>query len=516
MKTALTFLFLVSPFAPAEETKPLPQLPDGYSLELVASESFLTSPVLCVWDGNGRMYVAQWQSDLNNPGSEKGTSSVIRLEDTNDDGLMDKRTVFANNLVLPRMILPLDDQILIGESNTSDIFAYHDTDDDGLADEKTLWHQGRPREGHIFEQSSGLIWAMDNWIYTTRNGFRFRFTNREITKENTLPNRGQWGLTQDNYGKVIFCEAKSGSGPIHWLFPHTYTDWSPDWATEDGFRKIPPSTSFTAPCGQAVFRGDRLPPNLQGNLIFSDSKARIIRRAHIDYDAMGRPKMRNFYPGSEFLRSTDPNFQPVNAATGPDGTLYLVDLQESRAPNASKGRIYRLRHKDFQPGPRPDMLNESPAQLTNHLAHPNGWWRDEAQKLLILKNDRSVIPSLKKIFVTHKNSLARLHALWTLEGLEAIEPDIMKAAFDDTDPHIRAAMIRIFEPYFLAESDALLSLTDLTQDQAHQVQTQLLLSLSRKPGEMSRSFANSVLANNPDNTFLRELDQQLTQQALGN
>ena len=508
MKLVLTLLFFTTSWVVAQAAEAVHRLPAGYSLELVASAPMVTSPVLCVWDGNGRMYVAQWQAGLHDSATKNATCSVVRLEDTNGDGLMDERTLFASNLTFPRMILPLDDCILIGESHTNDIFAHRDTDGDGIADEKTLWYQGGSREGHIFEQPSGLIWAIDNYIYTTRNDFRFRFTNGQVIKENTLPNRGQWGLTQDNYGKVIFCDAKSG--PVHWLFPHTYTDWFPHRALENGFQKLPLSNSFTATCGQAVFRGDRLPPDFQNNLVFSDSTARITRRARIDYDAMGRPEMRNFYPGSEFIRSADPHFQPVNAATGPDGTLYLIDRQGNRDQKAKTGRIYRLRHQNFKPGPRPNMLNETSTQLAIHLTHPNGWWRDEAQKLLVLKNDRSVIPALRKLLFTHKNPLTRLHALWTLEGLDAIEPDVMKAAFDDTDPHLRAAMIRIFEPYFLAESDALLSLTDLTREKAHQVQTQLLLSLSRIPGEKSRAIAGAVLANDRQNTFLKELDQHLT------
>ena len=67
------------------------------------------------------------------------------------------------------------------------------------------------------------------------------------------------------------------------------------------------------------------------------------------------------------------------------------------------------------------MLNETPAQLVAHLSHPNGWWRDTAQQLLVLKQDKSVVPALQTLVRTSKNPLARFHALWTLEGLGALD-----------------------------------------------------------------------------------------------
>ena len=121
----------------------------------------------------------------------------------------------------------------------------------------------------------------------------------------------------------------------------------------------------------------------------------------------------------EFIRSTDPNFRPVNVSTAPDGTLYIVDMyrgiiQEGNwvrpgsylrpvvqkfqlDKNFGRGRIWRLVHQDFKPGAQPRMLDETPAQLVAHLEHPNGWWRTTAQKLLVLRQDKSVVPALKEI-----------------------------------------------------------------------------------------------------------------------
>jgi type 1 glutamine amidotransferase/mono/diheme cytochrome c family protein/glucose/arabinose dehydrogenase len=537
---------------PAESQESFKVQP-GYSLELVADNPMVTEPTVCVWDGNGRMYVAEWRTymqDINGTGTNDPVSQVVRLEDKNGDGVMDHKTVFAKDLLLPRMILPLLDSVLIGESNTNDIYEYFDRDNDGVAEERKIWFAGGKRGGNVEHQPSGLIWSMDNWLYMTYSDYRLRYTDGTVLKGETKGNRGQWGLTQDNAGKVMYVDAGAGIGPAHPLFPNIYTKWHPKWVMAEGFREVFPidgiadsqggfgsmrpdntAKSFTATCGQSIFRGDRLPQELIGNLFFHEPVGRLTRRATIQTDEMGRRVLHNAYDQEEFIASMDANFRPVNSATGPDGTLYIVDMhrgvvQESAwvpegsfihkaikhyglDKNVQRGRIYRVRHQDFKPGPRPNMLNESSAELIKHLSHPNGWWRDEAQKLIILKGDRSVLPSLRKLVKSSPNPLARLHSLWTIEGLDAIDLDFLQKIYRDDDPTVRAAAIRMTEPYFHQEISTISALQPLIRDPHHDAAIQLLLSASTKVTPETRKLANSVLAENPSNTYLKEIDDEL-------
>ena len=80
------------------------------------------------------------------------------------------------------------------------------------------------------------------------------------------------------------------------------------------------------------------------------------------------------------------------------------------------------------------MYSETPAQLVEHLEHPNGWWRDTAQKLLVLKQDKSVVPALKTMARTSANQLARIHALWTLEGLGSLDAALVRELMKSPDP----------------------------------------------------------------------------------
>jgi mono/diheme cytochrome c family protein len=136
---------------------------------------------------------------------------------------------------------------------------------------------------------------------------------------------------------------------------------------------------------------------------------------------------------------------------------------------AQHGRIWRLRY-DGRPAvaatstnmgqpaipaitpnfAAPRMYSETPAQIVAHLSHPNGWWRDMAQRLLILKQDKSVVPALQQIVRSSDNLLARFHAMWTLEGLGALDAGLVRTAMEDKNPRLRVQAIRASETLYKA------------------------------------------------------------------
>jgi glucose/arabinose dehydrogenase/mono/diheme cytochrome c family protein len=466
------------------------QMPSGYKLEPVLTEPDIAEPVMIAFDGNGRMYVAEMRTymmDADAKGEQEPFSRVSRHEDTDGDGIYDKHTVFADKLLLPRIMLPLDDRIIIGETNTDDLYIYRDSNGDGVADEKTLWYKGGPRGGNMEHQPNGLVWALDNGIYCTYYDYRLRFgADGKAIKESIPVNGGQWGLTQDDWGKVWFVNAGNETGPVHFQQHIIYGQFSapgeligeyksvwpiarmPD--VQGGPGELRPDNTlnhFTATSGQDIFRGDRLPEDLRGNLLFAEPVGRLIRRTSITVDD-GVTRLANPYEKDhgEFIRSTDPLFRPVNMITAPDGTLYIVDMYRGiiqqgewtkkgsylreqidalkMEQQTGRGRIYRLRYEGFERGPQPHMLDETPAQWVQHLSHPNGWWRDTAQKLLVLRRDRSVVPALEKLATSDApDPRPRLHALWTLDGLGALSDKPILQALKSTDPQVRIAGLRL-------------------------------------------------------------------------
>lgn len=532
------------------------RVPKGYHMELVASDPMIREPVAIAWDGNARMYVAEmdtYMQDADGSGEHDPISRVMLLEDTNNDGKMDKSSVFIDKLLLPRMLLCVDHELLVNETDTYDMYSYKDTNGDGVADQKKAVYQiGKKAPGNLEHQRSGLDWNLDNWIYVTVDPVRFRYTKNGL-KADSLPSgsNGQWGLTHDNYGRLFFSRAGGeipASGfqinPIYGglEFPDQYSEefnavW-PVMSTPDiqgGLNRLRLTDStlnhFTASNGQSIFRGDKLPADLVGDYLIGEPVARIIRRAKV-INTNGKLSLENAYKQREFIASTDMNFRPVNTYTGPDGCLYIVDMnrgiiQESQwtpkgsylrpqierlglDKNIQHGRIFRLVHDGMKPGPKPHMLDESSATLVTYLNHPNGWWRDNAQKQLVILGDKSVVPALKQMAVGQSGSsvkqpsaLGRLHALWTLEGLEAIDKDLVFTALKDTDPQVRRAAVLISERYIKQDDDQVVeALRSLKTDPSYDVRTQLVLSLHAGKSAKANELASEIIEQSANNEML--------------
>ena len=477
------------PYLSVEESLKRFQIQDGYRLEPVLTEPIIKEPVAIAFDGNGRMFVAEmrtYMQEIDGKGELEPSSRVSLHWSSKGDGVYDRHSVFADKLVLPRMILPVDGGLLINETDTQDIFLYRDTNGDGVSDSKQLVFAGGPRGGNLEHQQSGLIWSMDNWLYSTYNAWRLRLKGTNVVKEPTAPNGGQWGLTQDDHGKPWFVNAGGERGPLNFQQPIAYGAFNVDDQFAPGFAEVWPLVPipdvqggpirfrpvektlnhFTATCGAEVYRGDRLPADLRGDLLFGEPVGRLIRRTKIEVTD-GITRLSNPYEKSEFIRSSDPNFRPVNMATAPDGSLYIVDMyrgiiqegnwvrpgsylrkvvqQYGLDQNAGRGRIWRLTHKDFKTGPQPKLQDESAVQLVARLEHPNGWWRDAAQKLLVLRNDPAAVAPLVRMARSNRDHLARLHALWTLEGMDALTPALVREKLKDTHPQLRVGAIRVAE-----------------------------------------------------------------------
>ena len=552
---------------PQEEAKAF-LLPAGYRAELVAAEPEVINPVVIEFDGNGRMYVAEmisYMMDAEATREHDPISRISRWESTKGDGKYDKRTIFADRLVAPRMILPLTDgAILTSETDSDDLIKLTDTNGDGVADKREVVFTGigQSGDGNIEHQKAGLVWNMDNWIYTTYNAFRIRWTPNGFLREPTGANGGQWGLATDDDGKPWFVDAGGERGPMNFQFPIHYGGFSPcpppgrgrggpapapnpncPPGMENGFERdfavVWPAPGigdmqggagrirmpaqnlnhFTAATGPAIFRGDALPADLKGHLLFGEPVGRLIRRAAID-NIEGLTQLRNVYPASEFMNSTDHLYRPVNISNAPDGTLYIADMyhgiiqeREWSGPGtylrakieqyqldkvAAHGRIWRLRYDgrsavaatatnpgqpaipamqpNFAP---PKMFSETPAQLVTHLSHANGWWRDTAQRLLILKQDKSVVPALQQIARSSDNVLARFHAMWTLEGLGALDAPLVRQAMKDANPRIRVQAIRASETLYKAGDKTFADdYRALTKDADHNVVIQAMLTTS--------------------------------------
>lgn len=536
--------------SPQESLKTI-HLPKGYHLELVASEPMIHEPVAITWDANGRMYVAEmntYMQDAEGTGEMKAVSRVKRLEDTNGDGKMDKSVVFIDNLVLPRMILALDDRILVNETNSNNIYSYRDTNGDGIADEKKLvFRNDEISTSNLEHQKSGLMWNLDNKIYVTVENKRYYYEDGMLKAEYLHEGPGgQWGLTSDNYGRLFFSAAGAETPALNFQQNPSYgrfdfndqydNEFKAVWpiiSTPDvqgGLNRLRPDSTlnqFTACTGQSVFRGTALPADVQGDLFICEPVGRLIRRAKV-INTNGKITLKNAYNKEEFMASTDMNFRPVNSVTGPDGCLYIVDMyrgiiqegnwtkkgtylrkqidEKKFDKNIGRGRIYRLVYDGIKPDKNvPKMLDLTTDKLVPYLAHANGWWRDNAQKLIVVRADQSVVPALKAMALKGTSQLARIHALWTLKGLKALDNQTLIQALHDQDAEVRKTAVWIADDSVKIGDEQIINALDLLKnDPAADVRFQLALTMRFNKSEKTQGIIQYMMQKFPNDQLLVE------------
>jgi mono/diheme cytochrome c family protein len=483
----------LKPLSPAEEAKRF-WLPPGFTMEPVLSEPDIMEPAQIAFDGNGRMFVLElrgYMQDADGGGTLNPNGRISIHEDRNNDGIYETHGVFVDNMVFPRFVMPFGpNAILAKESNADELYKFTDTNGDGKADKKDLFATGMGRLMNVEHQEAGLMWGMDNWMYSTLNLVRLKWTPTGVLREPTGSNGGQWGVTQDNDGKIWFQAGASGM-PGYFQTPVAYgnfnypeqfeTDLNIIWGApvliadmQGGMGSVRmPDGSLaraTGSAGNDVFRGDKLPADMIGDYFYGETVGRVVRRMR-PVKNQGMTQLRNVYPLSEFIRSTDPLFRPVDQTTAPDGTMYITDMyrgiiQESQWSGPGTylrqridqyqldkivrhGRIWRLSYNGMARRTAPPRMNtEAAAQLVAHLSDANGWWRDTAQQYLILKQDKSVVPALKQLAASSPNANARVHAIWTLDGLQANDAVQLRTLMKDKDARIRMHAIRASETLY--------------------------------------------------------------------
>ncbi len=384
----------VLPKRPAEELENLILQP-GYRLELVLADPQITDPTSITFDGNGRMYVLENPGYMANKEAEGELDPVGRISrwtDADNDGVYDAHTVFVDHLVFPRFVTPYGpDTILTKESNASEVWKYTDTNGDGVADRKELFGTGYGRIDNVEQEEASLTWALDNWLYDTFNSFRSRMTPGGVVKEKIGSNQGaEWGLTQDDDGKVWYLEGSNGV-PTYWQFPIVYgnyrvpdeldpdvrTPWGAPVLVADmqggmGIVRMPDGSSAqtTSGAGGVIIRGHRLPKDLQGDYCYGEPVARMVRCMYQE-KVEGMTHLHTLTPHDEFIKSKDPFFRPVDQKIAPDGTLYIVDMYHGIVQErqwSGPGSYIRARIEQYRPRPGRALRSHLAARLRRHRA----------------------------------------------------------------------------------------------------------------------------------------------------
>lgn len=255
---------------------------------------------------------------------------------------------------------------------------------------------------------------------------------------------------------------------------------------------------FTSACGNIAYSGAAFTEAFNKNVYFvCEPVSNMVHADQLTDTGASYTAKQVGRPNKEFLASTDFWFRPVNLYSGPDGAVYVVDyyrqiiehpewmseeaIHSGQLYNGSdRGRIYRVSKSDAKPAEWMNglKLGEAPDEaLVDELSNPNGWWRLNAQRLLIDRGKKEAVPALIQQTKNKSSSLARLHALWTLEGIGALTSDLIEAALKDRDAGIRENAIRLAEPFLKTSTSLSSALLSLQSDEDSKVRFQLLCTL---------------------------------------
>ena len=523
------------------------RLPPGYRIELVASEPLIQDPILIDWDADGRLWAIEmpgYMPDIRATTEFAPTGRIVVLEDVNDDGTMDRRTVFLDGLVLPRALKVLSHGVMVGAP--PHLWLVRDTDGDLRADAQEIISSTYGNRAAGPEHNpNGLLWGLDNWIHTSDHDQIFRLRNGTIVAERTL-SRGQWGLSMDDAGRIyrntnqaaLFVDLvparyyvrQSAPQRTRGLFESLQnvsvnTVWPirPTRGVNRGYQNgiLRPDgrlAAFTAACAPTVYRGDRLPADLYGNVFVAEPAGNLVSRIVVT-DRAGALHAHRPYPDAEFLTSTDERFRPVYLSSAPDGTLYVVDFYRGIIQHRTfiteylrdhivahqleqptgLGRIYRIVHTSTRRDARPALSGAPSAPLVDRLSHPNGWWRDTAQRLLVERGDTSVVPLLRDRAVHARNARARLHALWTLDGLDGLDAADVERALADPARDVRLSALRLAERWINQPDHPLQDAVLARLDEADwSVRRQLAATLGTLPAGKRSAAIAALLAEYGD------------------
>lgn len=528
-------------------------LQPGFTIEALAGEPLLDSPMAFSFDEKGRIWVVElpgYMRDIDGSEQQKPDGRVVLLEDINQDGRMDKRTVILDQLEAPRAILHAYGGLLYSRGTELWWAQLDDTQITRQTMIDSLYVVG----GNIEHQPNGLLYNIDNWIYSAKSNARYRYQDGEWLREATS-SRGQWGLSMDVQGRLYYNnnsvsvmadlmppnqliqnpyqQVKAGInqyiGTSNRLFAYQATavnrGYQEGVLDEDGKIK-----NFTSACSPLVYTGDALGEDFFQDIFVCGPEANLVKRYQLQ-EADGRTRAVPAYDAAEFLISKDETFRPVNLYNGPDGALYILDLRKGiiqhRAYMTSylrakilkrgldtingRGRIYRIMAEQQQLRPAIDFSTLSGMELIDLLASPLAYERNSAQQQLVYRQDQNLVSALEALALQTDQPYAQLHALWTLEGLGAFGESLWQEMIkQENDPLITALLIRFSGLLQAAptESDLMAQqwgfLQQAAQSEAPIVYRQLALRLAQMPEQNALELLTGLLAQHSDDPVLVE------------
>jgi len=533
------------PLDPAESAKHL-VVPPGFEARLFASEPEITKPIAMAFDARGRLWIAETVDYPNEMQPEgQGRDRIKICEDTDGDGRAEKFTVFAEKLSIPTSLVFANGGVIVTQAPHT--LFLRDTDGDDRADERRVLFSGWGT-GDTHAGPNNIRWAPDGWIwgmvgYSGFRGtvggkahqfqmgfYRFRPDGSEMEFLRST-NNNTWGCGISEEG-IVFGSTANGNPSEYMPIPNRYYEAVAGWSAgrlggiagnpefhpvTERVRQVDAHGRFTAAAGHELYTARLFPKEYWNRTAFVAEPT-----GHLAATFVLEPKGAGFSSrvGWNLLASDDEWTAPVAAQVGPDGAVWVIDwynyiVQHNPTPRGftngkgnayqidlrdkTHGRIYRVAPKGA-PFPAQLRLDKaSPQELVAALKNDTMLWRMHAQRLLVERGQKDVVPALEALARdTRVDAIglnpAAIHAIWTLKGLGAAIP---AEAIAHPSAGVRRAAASVAPLKLLDDPDA-------------QVRMAALLALADAPPSLEAGRAVYAMVQKPENAADRWIPDAAT------
>ena len=554
------------PFAPENALETF-QIEEGFRIELVASEPLISDPVAMDIDEQGRIFIVEMPGypldtgptgrvklleDLDGDGYPEESTvfadglvlptgvmcwkqgilvtaapDVWYFEDTDGDKQADVRRVILTGFAFSNPqhtvsdpLYGLDNWVYLSNEppTTAVVFADEFGDKGGelrFPDRPDLTFFENPGRNIRFRPDTHQLEALSG---SSQFGHTFDPWGRHFTLHNSNHARHEVMAARylERNPELLISSAMhsmSDHGNAAQVFPITHRTEHP---TRQDIGQI------TSACSLTLYLGGTFPEGFERVSFVAEPAHNLVHRDVWD-DAGATFVARRAHEGTEFLASSDSWSRPVFLYNGPDGSLFMLDYyreiiehpewlseeireSEDLYRGHGMGRLYRI-VPDWMSSPpllgkiRLDQAN--PQELVQQLASPNIWWRRTAQRLLVQRQHPESPELLSQLFHTSLSPVARLHALWTLEGLGLLDSELIARALADPEPGVRENAIRLAETRLSDSRDLTNRLYRMGDDSDSKVKFQLLCTLGNLRSPRARNIRRKLLFEGVEDPWMQ-------------
>ena len=483
------------------------KVPEGFEVNLFASDPVIAKPIQMNFDEDGRLWIVSSEVYPQIVPGAPATDRVVVVEDADHDGVADKTHVFAEGLLIPTGVAPGDGGVWV--ANSTELLHFADHDGDLKADAKRVVLSGFGTEDthHILHT---LRWGYDGFLYFNQSiyihshietpwgvrrlnaGGIWQF--RPETLELGVFMRGlvnTWGHHYDRFGQSFATDGAGGEG-INYVIP------GGSYFTAADAERLVKGLNPGSPkhCGLELVDTPMLPPEWQGSAITSDFRGHRVVRFAMSEEGSGYVSREQ----QEVIWSDHVAFRPIDVKIGPDGAIYIadwynpiiqhgeVDFRDERRDH-THGRIWRVTWKGAPQREFKPVSTRSNSELFAALRSNDGVERQSAKQILRQRGPgiaAELEPWLKTVGLSdEERDHVHLEALWCFQTARSLQPQLLESLLQSADGRIRAAAVRVLShwKYELPNSRELL--TTAVQDAHPRVRLEAVRALSFSPLEDS-------------------------------